>query len=153
MAIRKPSQAHSHHNEYDQFLIRFSEMSNDFIDYLTDVLAPLGCVRSKRMFGGIGVYIDDLFCAIIVDDFLYFKGDDDNEDQFSVRKCPAFTYEKNGTNYSMRYYRVPDEALDDAGEMLRWAKLGMAAALRKAAPPKSRSTKRLPPPPKKAAAK
>ena len=111
-------------------------MSSDFIDYLSDVLAPLGSVRGKRMFGGIGIYIDNLFCAIIVNDYLYFKGDDANEAQFISRKCPAFTYEKNGVDFSMRYYRVPDEALDDANEMLRWARLGLEAALRKVSKPK-----------------
>ncbi len=36
----------------------------------------MGQVRSKRMFGGVGLYINELFCAIIVDDCLYFKGDE-----------------------------------------------------------------------------
>ena len=115
-------------------------MSSDFIDYLTEILTPLGSVRSKRMFGGVGIYINNLFCAIIVDDCLYFKADDDNEAEFIKSKCPAFTYEKNGIYYSMRYYRVPDEAMDNADEMLHWAKLGLAAALRKTANPKSKPT-------------
>ena len=124
-------------------------MSSDFIDYLSDVLAPLGSVRGKRMFGGIGIYIDNLFCAIIVNDYLYFKGDDANEAQFISRKCPAFTYEKNGVDFSMRYYRVPDEAMDDAEEMLRWARLGLAAALRKMAKPTSKkSSAKIPTTPK-----
>ena len=116
-------------------------MSSDFIDYLAEVLAPLGNVRGKRMFGGVGIYIDNLFCAIIVDDYLYFKGDDDNEAQFIASKCPPFIYEKNGVDFSMRYYRVPDEAMDDAGVMIRWARLGLAAALRKTANPKSKPQK------------
>ncbi len=116
-------------------------MSSDLIDYLAEILAPLGSVRSKRMFGGIGIYINNLFCAIIVDDCLYFKADDDNEAEFIKSKCPAFTYEKNDIHYSMRYYRVPDEAMDSADEMLHWARLGLAAALRKTANPKSKSKK------------
>ncbi len=116
-------------------------MASDFIDYLTEVLAPLGSVRSKRMFGGVGIYIDNLFCAIIADDSLYFKGDDENEAEFIAGKCPPFTYEKEGVEYSMRYYRAPDEAMDDAEEMLRWARLGLAAALRKSANPKAKSKK------------
>ena len=139
MAIGESLQVNIRHDENDQFFLRFTLMSADFIEYLNEVLAPLGSVRGKRMFGGVGVYIDNLFCAIIVDDVLYFKGDDDNEDQFRAKKCPAFTYQKDGTDYSMRYYRVPDEALDDADEMLRWARLGLAAALRKAANPKPKS--------------
>lgn len=119
-------------------------MSSDFIDYLTEVLAPLGSVRGKRMFGGIGIYINNLFCAIIVDDYLYFKGDDDNEAQFIANKCAPFTYAKNGVDFSMRYYRVPDEAMDDAGIMLLWARLGLAAALRKTANPKPKPKKQRP---------
>ena len=122
-------------------------MSSDFLDYLSEVLAPLGNVRGKHMFGGIGIYVDNLFCAIIVDDTLYFKGDDDNEAQFIASKCTPFTYEKNGVDFSMRYYRVPDEAMDDAEVMLGWARLGLAAALRKAAQPKPK------PKPKKSATK
>lgn len=116
-------------------------MSSDFINYLTDVLAPLGSVRSKRMFGGVGIYINNLFCAIIADDSLYFKGDDENEAEFVAEKCPPFTYEKEGIVYAMRYYRAPDEAMDDSELMLRWARLGLAAALRKAANPKAKSKK------------
>jgi DNA transformation protein len=111
-------------------------MASDFIDYLVDVLAPLGSVRSKRMFGGVGVYIDGLFCAIVVDDCLYFKGDDENEPEFAAANCLPFTYaNKEGGVYSMRYYRVPDEAMDDQAVMLHWARLGLAAALRKTVKP------------------
>jgi DNA transformation protein len=124
-------------------------MSSDFVDYLAEILAPIGSVRSKRMFGGIGIYIDNFFCAIIVDDCLYFKADDGNEAEFITSKCPAFTYEKNGIQYSMRYYRVPDEAMDSTDEMLRWAKLGLAAALRKTVNPKSKPKKVLSDSPKK----
>lgn len=121
-------------------------MSSHFIDYLAEILAPLGSVRSKRMFGGVGVYIGDLFCAIIVDDSLYFKGDDENEAEFAAAGCPAFTYEKDGVVHAMRYYRTPDAAMDEAEEMRRWARLGLAAALRKAAgsqakPKRSRAAK------------
>lgn len=117
-------------------------MSSDFIEYLADVLAPLGTVRSKRMFGGVGVYIDGLFCAIIVDDCPYFKGDDDNEAQFAASGCLPFTYKKEGVEYSMRYYRATEEAMDDPEEMCRWASLGLAAALRKSAnaKPKAKPT-------------
>ncbi len=112
-------------------------MASDFIDYLSEVLQALGQVRSKRMFGGTGIYINELFCALIADDCLYFKGDDQNEAEFAQAKCPPFTYEKEGKPFSLRYYKVPDEALDDSAEMLRWARIGLAAALRKAANPKA----------------
>jgi len=114
-------------------------MSSDFVDYVNELLAPLGSVRSKRMFGGVGIYINDYFCALIADDCLYFKGDDDNEAEFAASKCPPFTYEKGGIVHAMRYYRAPDEAMDNPMEMARWARLGLAAAMRKAVAPKPKS--------------
>jgi DNA transformation protein len=116
-----------------------SSISSDFIDYVSELLTPLGSVRSKRMFGGVGIYINELFCAIIIDDALYFKGDEINEAEFHASDCVPFTYEKQGVAQTMRYYRVPEEAMDNAQEMMHWARLGLAAALRKAATPKSKS--------------
>jgi len=108
-------------------------MSSDFIDYINELLAPLGHVRSKRMFGGTGIYINDLFCALVIDEILYFKGDEQNEAEFRAAGCAPFTYEKIGSTVSIRYYRAPEEALDNPMEMAQWARLGMAAALRKSA--------------------
>ncbi len=113
-------------------------MASDFIDYVTELLAPIGSVRCKRMFGGTGIYINELFCAIVADDTLYFKGDAQNEAEFTAAGCPPFTYLKDGAEFAMRYYRVPEEALDNSNEMMRWARLGLAAALRKSAATKSK---------------
>ena len=112
-------------------------MTSGLNDYIAELLAPLGTVRSKRMFGGVGIYIDELFCAIIVDDTLYFKADEINQHQYLEAGCEPFTYLKEGVAQTMRYYRVPEEALDNPQEMAQWARLGMAAALRKSAGPKS----------------
>lgn len=106
--------------------------SSDYLDYVSELLSPLGSVRAKAMFGGIGVYIDGLFCALIVDDCLYFKGDDDNEAEYLAAGCTPFTYTAKGVSQRLRYYRVPDDAFDNAQAIAPWARLGMAAALRKA---------------------
>ncbi|HEY1090017.1 MAG TPA: TfoX/Sxy family protein, partial [Burkholderiaceae bacterium] len=36
-----------------------------FVDHCIELLQGQGPVRTRRMFGGVGVYIDDLFVAII----------------------------------------------------------------------------------------
>jgi DNA transformation protein and related proteins len=36
-----------------------------FVDHCAELLAPLGAVRVKRMFGGWGLYVDDIFLALI----------------------------------------------------------------------------------------
>jgi len=118
-------------------------MPTDFVNYVNELLDPLGSVRAKRMFGGVGIYINDYFCALIAGDCLYFKGDDQNEAEFAAAQCPPFTYEKDGIVHAMRYYRAPDEAMDNPVEMARWARLGLAAAMRKAVAPKPKSKRTL----------
>jgi DNA transformation protein len=36
-------------------------------------LASLGALRARRMFGGIRIYCDDVFFALIWEGILYFK--------------------------------------------------------------------------------
>lgn len=38
-----------------------------------------GEIRSRRMFGGHGIYRDDLMFAIVADDVLYLKAEDKSE--------------------------------------------------------------------------
>ena len=47
-----------------------------FLQYVLEQLERLGAVSSRRMFGAVGLYRDDVFFAIIDDDTLYFKVDD-----------------------------------------------------------------------------
>ena len=51
-------------------------VSADYQAYVIDQLAGLAQVRSRRMFGGVGLYANDVFFGLIDDDTLYFKVDD-----------------------------------------------------------------------------
>ena len=55
---------------------------NEFVEYTLELLADLGAVRARSMFGGYGLYLDDLMFGIIADDVVYFKVDDTNRDIF-----------------------------------------------------------------------
>ncbi|GAB2876430.1 TfoX/Sxy family protein [Uliginosibacterium flavum] len=105
-------------------------VSADYIAYLTELFAPLGRIRSKRMFGGAGLYCDELFFAIVIDDVLYLKVDEHNRAQFEAEGLEPFRYEAKGKLAQMNYYRAPDEALDSPALMHPWARSALAAALR-----------------------
>ena len=111
-------------------------VSNDFIDFVRDLLAHFEPLRIKRMFGGAGVYADELFFAILADDVLYLKVDDGNRTQFEQRGLKPFTYEtKTGRRSIMSYYPVPPEVLEDPEVMDPWVQGALAAARRAAAKP------------------
>jgi len=103
----------------------------DFTIWVVEQLAPLGAIRVRSMFGGFGVYVDDLFFAIIDDDVLYFKTDEMNREHFVKAGTEPFRYPaKDGTMTAMSYFSAPEIALDDQDELLDWARLGLDAALR-----------------------
>ncbi|MFT7671250.1 MAG: DNA transformation protein, partial [Planctomycetota bacterium] len=38
---------------------------DDYLDYVIEQLAGLGAITSRKMFGGAGLYCDDLFFGLI----------------------------------------------------------------------------------------
>ena len=104
--------------------------SAEYLAYLAELLAPLGHIRSKRMFGGAGIYCEELFFAIVIDDVLYLKADDESRAAFEAEGLEPFRYEAKGKLMQMNYYRAPDEALESPALMLPWARNALAAALR-----------------------
>jgi DNA transformation protein len=100
------------------------------VDHCLELLAPLGAARARRMFGGHGLYVDDLFVAIIALDRLYLKVDDDSRPRFEAAGCEPFVYDAKGSPVTMSYWTVPAEAMESPALMQPWARLAIAAALR-----------------------
>lgn len=104
-----------------------------FIELCIEMLSPLGPVRVRRMFGGQGLYVDDLFMAIIDDGQLFLKSDDVTRERFDAAGCLPFTFpNKDREPVVTSYRRPPEEALESPPLMLPWARLAFEAALRAA---------------------
>lgn len=106
---------------------------NEFVAYLLELLAPLGGVSAKSMFGGYGIYRDGLMFGLVAEDMLYLKTDAGNRPGFEARGLPPFTYErKNKPAIVMSYHRAPEESLEESDALCQWAREACAAALRSA---------------------
>lgn len=102
-----------------------------FVAHCLELLAPLGPVAARRMFGGHGLYCAGAMFALIADDMLYLKVDDANRGAHEAAGLPPFAYHAKGRQRAvMSYYQPPLEALDDAAAMRPWAEAALAAALR-----------------------
>ena len=114
---------------------------DEFTLHCLELLAPLGTPRPRRMFGGQGLYVDDLFIALIFNERLYLKTDAVNRARFEAAGCEPFTYEANGERKSISYFSAPDDAMESPGVMQPWARLALEAALRARAakPPSARA--------------
>ena len=104
----------------------------EFVNYLLELLQPLGNVTAKAMFGGHGIYKDGLILGIVFDDTLYLKADDVSRGEFDERGLRPFVFESKarGKQASIGYYQCPEDALESAVLMVEWAKTAYGAALR-----------------------
>jgi len=119
-------------------------VSPEFQSFIADLVAPLGPVRIRRMFGGAGLFLDDVMFALIAGDQLYFKVDDTTRPDFEAQGKGPFTYARAGTQRALTsYYQAPEFLFDDPDEMRTWARRSADAALiaAKAKPKKKRSGK------------
>lgn len=109
-------------------------VSANFLDYALDQLRELGAVRTRRMFGGIGIYSGEVFFALIDDDVLYFKVDDSNRNAYTARGSEPFRPVADDPNaVSLSYYQVPEDVLEDPDELKAWAHKSIAIAAARAA--------------------
>ncbi len=103
---------------------------SEFVEYLHEVFESFGPIRTRKMFGGHGIYHNDLMFALVADDELYLKTDDDNLAFFKERDLGPFEFVANNKVSKMSYYLAPEEIYDDPDEAKTWAELGYQAALR-----------------------
>ena len=120
-------------------------ISSSAIEHAKELFAPFGAIRVKKMFGGAGVYCDDLFFAIMNDEAIYLKVDEESRAEFERRGLEPFIFEmKDGSSGAMNYYNAPEDIYDDEDELRRWTTLALDAASRAAKfrkNPKKKKTK------------
>ena len=101
-----------------------------FADQVVEQMDAFALVQAKPMFGGFGIYRDGLMFALIANDQLYFKADDQSEGEFTREGLPPFTYESKGKTARLRYHEAPPEVFDDPQRMAWWARLAYDCAVR-----------------------
>jgi DNA transformation protein len=100
------------------------------VDSLQDVFALFGSIRTKRMLGGHGIYRGGLMFALVVDDVLYLKADQQLRSAFAARSLPPFAYQRKGKIVRLSYYLARDEIFDDPAVAKHRADQAYRAALR-----------------------
>ncbi len=100
-------------------------------DLLEELLAPVGGVTIRRMFGGRGVFRDGLMFALLSSrGVFYFKADAETAPAFAAEGCEQWTPEMKGRAMPMPYWRAPERLFDEPDEFAEWARAAYAAARR-----------------------
>jgi DNA transformation protein len=117
-----------------------------FLAYILEQLEGIAGLRSRRMFGGVGLYSGDLFFGLIDDDTVFFKTDGSNSADYIARKMPRFMPFPERPEAVMAYFQVPADIVEDMESLRAWARKSVAVALASHAAklrPKGRVTGRL----------
>jgi DNA transformation protein len=112
-------------------------VSESYRTYVLEQLQIIGAVTAKPMFGGIGLYRAGSFFGLMDDDALYFKVDDSTRGDFEGAGCQPFRPYGEGS-YSMQYYEVPADVLEDRSVLREWAEKAVAVARKSATAKKKR---------------
>lgn len=104
-------------------------VSAAYREFVLEQLGRVAPVSSRAMFGGVGVYADGLFFALMDDDTLYFKVDDGNRGSFEeIGSGPFLPF--GDASHVMQYYRVPAELLEEPERIAPWMHGALDAARR-----------------------
>jgi DNA transformation protein len=117
---------------------------SSFAQHSVDLLSGVGPVTGRSMFGGYCLFMDGLAVGLIDDDRLYLRVDDQTRGQFEAAGSAPFVYpSKKGPMTMNSYWSIPEEAVDDPEQAVKWGRLALEAARRanaaKANKPKARA--------------
>jgi DNA transformation protein len=104
-------------------------VSDTFLAYVIEQLEGFGQVRSKRMFGAVGLYADELFFGLIDDNALYLKVDDGNRGDYVARGMHPFQPYRDRPDLVMGYYLVPADVIEAPDELADWARKALRVAI------------------------
>lgn len=102
--------------------------SKGYRDFVVEQMSRLAPVTAKGMFGGVGLYAEGLFFALIAEDQLYFKVDDATRPKFEQLGMEPFR--PYGEDSAMGYYSVPADVLEDLARLGPWMREAIEVAAR-----------------------
>lgn len=86
-----------------------------------------GTLRSRAMFGGVGIYADERFFALMDDDTLYLKGSPATSERYiAAGMLPFAPY--GDDSHVMQYYAVPADLLESPEALREWVHLALSVA-------------------------
>lgn len=100
------------------------------IETALDLLAGVGPVTVRKMFGGVGFYAEGtIFAVLMSDGTVRLKGAGEMVGVLDAAGWERWTYTREGRAgaTAMPYWRVPDALLDDSDALGDWARRALAA--------------------------
>lgn len=101
--------------------------------HVLELFSGVHTLRSRRMFGGAGIYSGgQMFALLSADGALFMKADDATKPAFEEAGSSPFHYAVTGRDrpVTMNYWRLPEAAFEDPELAMEWAHKALDAAKR-----------------------
>ena len=101
--------------------------SPEYAEFIMDLLRPIEPgATPRKMFGGVGIFLDDIMFALITSqDVFHFRVDDVNRPDYEALNMAQFM--------RMPYFEAPADILEDEAALSEWMNKAIEASRRAAA--------------------
>ena len=98
-----------------------------FQEFVEEQLDGIAGLRFRRMFGGHGIYANEIFFGILHGERLYFRTDEETRTRYVEAGMSWFV--TPGAKKSVKaYYEVPTALIERAKDLRVWARESIRAA-------------------------
>lgn len=100
--------------------------SESIANFAKDQLSVLGTIRTKKMFGALAFYCEDVLFAAVMDDAFTLKAKDESLQQ-EYMNVGMKRHAIEGRDIKMPYFDVPASILEDSDVLKKWALKSLTA--------------------------
>ncbi|WP_413284682.1 TfoX/Sxy family DNA transformation protein [Vibrio sp. MA40-2] len=93
-----------------------------------ELFTTFGNVKSRSMFGGFGIFVDDTMFALVVKDALHIRCCDALKQQFTDEDYQPYVYKKRGFPVVTKYFQLPNDLWDNTDDILHIASIALDSA-------------------------
>ena len=103
-------------------------VKEEYLEFVKEQLQLIGDFDTKKMFGGIGFFMDGIMFAMIAKGIFRFRVDQANQLDFEARGMEPYRTKPN--TKGMPYWEVPVDVLENRDELKIWAEKAIEVAVR-----------------------
>ncbi|WCE28559.1 TfoX/Sxy family DNA transformation protein [Vibrio sp. SCSIO 43137] len=77
-----------------------------------------GKVKSRSMFGGFGIFVDETMFALVVNNSLHIRAHKASAEKYKAAGYTPYVYKKRGFPVVTKYFALPDEIWNNTDQIL-----------------------------------
>ena len=101
--------------------------SHAYLDRIIARLSQAAEVSYRRIFNGVGIYYRGVQFAIVINDHLYFRADEQSRALYQQKGMAAFQ-PRVAVNVDSCFFQLPDDVLGNPTELKHWLRIAVEAA-------------------------